>query len=208
MAKFGIPEDFKKDHILRHEQLVYANERFNEISTSKKQAVQNRITKNTNMFIKGYGNDPALISCFKELLFNSRELLDSLLIYINKATNGNTNKHFLKFSKALMSGKYDKFELSILNFLKENFTYVFHIRKFRNEAKNKISNFEFILITNNIIAKLKILIQQNELELIPYLEISDQEKAIKEMSYGCQITLDEYFPEIVNFWKIIFDIME
>ena len=129
MVQFGIPESFKNDHILRFEQLEYANRRFAEIATKKQHDVKDKVDKHTTLFVKGYGNDQELISCFRELLFNSRELLDSLLFYINKATKNNTNKSFLPFAKSLMDSKYDKFDLPIINFLKTNITYIFHIRK-------------------------------------------------------------------------------
>ncbi len=208
MVKFGIPKSFKNDHIIRFDQLVYANNRFAKIVIAKKKEEKHKIDKHTKLFIKGYGNDKELISCFRELLFNSRELLDSLLFYINKTTNNNTNKSFLPLAKSLMSGQYDKYNLPIFDFLKTNITYIFHIRKFRNEIKNKISNIEFLLITDKVIAKFELPIAKDETELIQYLDIKNKDQALARGSYSCQLTLDEYFPEVIQFWETVFEIMK
>lgn len=208
MVQFGIPKLFKNDHILRFEQLEYANKRFTKIAIAKNNEVKDKVDKYTKLFIKGYGNDQDLISCFRELLVNSRELLDSLLFYINKATKNNTKKSFLPFAKSLMNGQYDKNALPILNFLKTNITYIFHIRKFRNELKNKISNIEFLLVTNRIVAKFELPIAKDETELIPYLDIENRDQALARGSYFCQLTLNEYFPEVIQFWKTVFEIMK
>lgn len=208
MVKFGKPEFFKKDHIVRFEQLVYANKRFNQILIKKKNEIKDKIDEHTKLFIKGYGNDQELISSFRELLFNSRELLDSLLFYINKASNNNTKKSFLPFAKSLMKGQYDKYNLPILNFLKINITYIFHIRKCRNEIKNNISKIEFLLMTDKVIAKFELPISKDEIELIQYLDIRNKDQALARGSYFCQLTLNEYFPEIIQFWETVFGIMK
>lgn len=208
MAKFGIPEAFKKDHALLLEQLEYANQRFLEIDKERKERVSSKIDEHTTIFIKGYGNDKELISCFRELLFNSRELLDSLLFYIHKNTNGRTSKRFLPFAKSLMSGKYDDLNLPIIDLLKTNFTYVFHIRKIRNEIKNKVSSIEYLLLTDTIIAKMQLPISNDEADLIQYLEINNKDQAVERGAYFSQIKLNEYFPEILSFWKLVFEIME
>jgi hypothetical protein len=208
MVQFGTPELFNNDHILRFEQLEYANKRFEKIAIAKNNEVKDKVDKYTKLFIKGHGNDKELISCFRELLFNSRELLDSLLFYINKANKNNTSKSFLPFAKSLMNGNYDKYNLPILNFLKVNITYIFHIRKFRNEIKNKISNIEFLLVTNKIVARFELPITKDEIELIPFLDIKNRDQALARGSYYCQLTLNEYFPEIIQFWKTVFEIMK
>ena len=95
MVQFGSPQLYEKDHRVRFGQILYANRRFEEITAERKEQVKDKVDDHTTLFIKGYGTDTELISCFRELLFNSRELLDSLLFYINKATNGKTNKKFL-----------------------------------------------------------------------------------------------------------------
>lgn len=208
MVKFGVPESFSKDHILRYEQLVYANGRFKQVSAQKALELKDKIDDKTKLFIKGYGTDKELISCFRELLFNSRELLDSLLFYINKITNNSTNKNFLPFAKSLMENEYDKYNLKIINFLKINFTYIFHIRKFRNELKNRPSNIEFVFVTNRIRARFKVPIKSDEQEFIRYLEINNKDEVEKNNSYFCTLILNEYFPEIVKFWDTVFKIMK
>ena len=207
MVKFGVPETFLKDHRVRFDQLLYANKRFHKITETKKEQVKDKVDKNTVLFIKGYGTDPELISCFRELLFNSRELLDSLLFYINKTSGNKTKKSFLPFANALMKGKYDNIGLKIMPFIKQNFTYIFHIRKFRNEIKNKVSNIEYLLITNQISAKFQVPILADEKGLIEFLEINNKDQAIKNNRYSCQINMSVYFPEIVKFWETVFSIM-
>ncbi len=208
MVQFGAPEDFSKDHKLRYDQLVYANDRFKQISLKKASELKDKIDDKTKLFIKGYGTDKELISCFRELLFNSRELLDSLLFFINKNTGNGTNKNFLSFAKSLMRNEYDKYDSKIINFLKLNFTYIFHIRKFRNEIKNKPSNIEFIFVTNHCEARFKVPIKPEEQELVHYLEINNKDEAIKNNFYYCRLMLDKYFPEIVEFWNTVFKIMK
>ena len=208
MVKFGSPELFKKDHKVRFDQILYANQRFQEIASAKKEQVKDKVDEHTTLFIKGYGTDTELISSFRELLFNSRELLDSLLFYINKATDNKTGKRFLPFAKSLVKGSYDSFRLEIISFLKQNITYVFHIRKFRNEIKNKVSNIEFLLITNQIAARFEVPIHVEEKELIEFLDINNKDQALKNGSYYCQVNLTEYFPEIIKFWNRVFSIMK
>ena len=208
MVQFGSPELFEKDHLIRFQQLEYANNRFHQILSNKRNQVKDKVDEFTTLFVKGYGNDPELISCIRELFFNSRELLDSLLFYINKSTENQTNKSFIPFFKTLMKGDYDKIDLTILSFLKDNFTYVFHIRKFRNEIKNKISNAEFILVTDKIIAKFKLPIKQDERDLIEFLEIPKKEEALSKGLYHCQLNLNIYFPEIIDFWRLVFNNMK
>jgi hypothetical protein len=208
MVKFGSPELFFKDHEVRFGQLITANNRFQQISAAKRDQVKDKVDDHTSLFIKGYGTDPELISCFRELLFNSRELLDSLLFYIQKETEGKTNKKFLPFAKSLMSGSYDDIQYEILPFLKLNFTYVFHLRKFRNEIKNRVSNIEFLLITKQVTARFQVPIPSDEKALIEFLEINNKDQAMKKGSYYCQINLSEYFPGVIDFWRTVFSIMK
>lgn len=208
MVKFGSPEMFLKDHEVRFGQLINANKRFQQFSVVKQEQVKDKVDDFTTLFIKGYGTDPELISCFRELLFNSRELLDSLLFYIHKETEGKTNKKFLPFAKSLMNGAYDDIQHEIIPFLKLNSTYVFHIRKFRNEIKNRVSNIEFLLITNQINAKLHVPIPSDEKALIEFLEIKNKDQALEKGSYYCQINLTEYFPEVIKFWRSVFSTMK
>ena len=208
MFKIGRPELLKKDHEIRFTQIQSANQRFNVIRSNKEKHLTCNIDQYTKLYIKGLGNDSELVSCFRELLFNSRELLDSLLFYISKTTNKKTNSKFLIFAKKLMENSYDKLNLEILNFLKNNITYIFHIRKFRNEIKNKISNIEFFYVTNHVEAVFKVPIKNDEKELIPYLDINNKDEAIKNNSYNCKLNLDKYFPEMAKFWETVSTIME
>ena len=106
-----------------------------------------------------------------------------------------------------MSGQYDDCNLPILDFLKTNISYIFHIRKFRNEIKNSISNIEFLFETDKFIAKFEIPVARGETELIQYLDIN-KNLALERSSYFCKLILNEYFPEIIKFWKTVFEIMK
>lgn len=208
ITKIGRPEVFKKDYEILFNQIQYANQRFNVIRSNIEKNLAYKINQYTKLYIKGLGNDTELISCFRELLFNSRELIDKLLFFISEITNKNTSSKFLNFFKQLMKNSYNNLNMEILNFIRNNITYIFHIRKFRNEIKNKISNIEFLYITNHIEARFKVPIKNDEKELIQYLDINNKNKAINNNSYNCILNLDTYFPEAVKFWETVFTIME
>ena len=82
-----------------------------------------------------------------------------------------------------MRDEYDPDELEIINFLKTNVTYIFHIRKIRNEIKVSPSNIKFRLNTNRIESYCTIPIKDDEVGLIQYLDINNKEKALKNKSY-------------------------
>lgn len=208
MFKIGNPKDFFSDKDLRFRQIILANKRFNQIKAKRLVEISSRTDEYTKLYIKGYGNDPELMSCLRELLFNSRELLDWLIHTIHQKTQKKTKKDFLGFAKGLMKDEYDNYELDIIKLLKTNITYIFHIRKFRNEIKNRISNIEFIFNNNHFEARFRVPIKPDEEELIPYLDIKNKKAAIEKNSYHCTIVLDEYFPEMVEFWTSIFDMMQ
>lgn len=107
-----------------------------------------------------------------------------------------------------MKNEYDNYKLDIINLLKTNITHIFHIRKFRNEIKNRISNTEFLLNTNRFEARFRVLTKPDEKELIPYLDIENKKAALEKNSYHCTIILDEYFPEMVTFWTSVFNIIQ
>ena len=208
MFKIGNPKNLLSDKDLRFKQITLANKRFNQIKAQRLVEISAKIDKDVKFYVKGYGNDPELISCFRELLFNSRELLDWLICTIHKKTQKKTKRDFLGFAKKLIQNEYDNYKLDIINLLKTNITYIFHIRKFRNEIKNRISNIEFMFNTSRFEARFRVPVKPDEKELIPYLDIKNKKAAIEKNSYHCTIILDEYFPEMVKFWTSIFNIIQ
>lgn len=212
MFKLGDPKNFSNNRRLRFEQIKLANKRFVQIKAQRLARISAKIDKSAKLYIKGCGNDAELISCFRELLFNSRELLDSLIYDIHKKTQEKTKKNFLQFAKKLMKNEYDNLKLDVISVLKTNITYIFHIRKFRNEIKSNISNIEFRFVyrsnTNYFQATFRVPIKPDEKELIPFLDIKNKKAAIERNSYRCTISLDKYFPEMVAFWTSMFNIID
>jgi hypothetical protein len=176
-----------------------------------KKGFEDKLDQQTVLFIKGFGNEVNLLSSFRELFFNSRELLDYTLIKIHdktNATNIQTAKSFLPFAKHLMKNEYDQIGLPIINFYKTNITYIFHIRKIRNQIKNYPSSIKFRFITDHFESYIDLPIDNNEKELIPFLDINQKEKALADMSYEGVHNLDILFPEVPHFWKTCFSILE
>lgn len=156
------------------------------------------------------GTEIDFLSCFKELFFNSRELLDLLLSKLSRGTEGydfQTTKKFLPFAKKMMNGKYDGSNLEIIRVLKENITYIFHTRKVRNEIKNSPSNINFRYV-NRFEAYFRIPINNDEIELVQYIDVKNKEEALRNKSYHFTYILDEIFPEMQRFWNICFSIFE
>ncbi len=201
MIKIGRPEYFFSNFDVRLMQLTNAYERFKFIRLQIYNMLKDHILG--TIYIKGLGNQPDLISCFRELLFNARELLDSLLYQLHIFTQQKTNKNFMKFFPKLINGEYDYLSLEIINHLKFNCNYIFHIRKLRNEIKNNIGNINFIFATDHIEARLIAPLSPDEIKFIDYLEIEDKNDVIQNKSYSITVNLDEYFPEMINFWNII-----
>jgi hypothetical protein len=204
MFKIGRPEDFLNKRDMLFDQIIYANKKFDLIKKNKLKEIEDKLDEHTVFFLKGYGTDRELASCFRELFFNGRELLDLLLHYIHKKADRRTSKKFLPFAKNLMKNKYDQINLDIIKFLKVNITFIFNIRKIRNEIKNNISNIEFMFNRDHFEARFKVPIKSEEEELIPCLDVNNKDKAIENNSYSCVIILDEYFPEMIQFWRHIF----
>jgi len=189
---------------IRMKSLISANERFKVCREGINRQVGDKIDEHTKLFIKGYGNSPELISCFRELFFNSREMLDYLLITLNKATKSETiqtSRKFLPFCRSMMNDDYNVLNMPLINFLKTNITYVFHIRKVRNEIKNRVSNVKFRFVTDHIESYFRVPIASDEKEIIKFLDIENKEEAVRNNGYHCVFNLDVIFPEMVEFWK-------
>ncbi|NQS88688.1 hypothetical protein HQ584_02715 [Patescibacteria group bacterium] len=196
--------EFLSEVEIRMQSLEIANERFLEWREKAFAKSSDKIDTKTVLFVKGYGNNPELLSCLRELMFNSRELLDYLLMALNIKTKPypvQTSRNFLPFAQALVKNKYDSNGLDMISFLKTNITYIFHIRKFRNEIKIKPSNLKFRLVTNHLEAYFRVPIKNDESILIDFLDIRNKKQAIDREGYHCTLNLDEYFPEMIEFWK-------
>lgn len=209
--KIGRPEDFFDKQSVRLNLIKRAIAQYQFSATELKKGFVYKIDSHTNIFLKGFGNEVNLLSAFRELFFNSRELLDLLLIEISHMTSGTKNqtpRSFLPFAKKLMSGEFDHTNLVVIKFIKTNINFIFHIRKIRNEIKNNPANIEFVFNTNRFEAHLRVPIKQEDIDLIEYLDINNKDQAIKNMSYSCTYYLDEIFPEMLKFWESTFSILQ
>jgi hypothetical protein len=208
-VEFGTPERFHDNISVRLLSIKRATAQYIFSKEQLQTRFQGKIDQHTNFIVIGLGNEINLLSSFKELFFNSRELLDILLAKLNSETKNRdfqTARDFLRFSKNMMRGNYDSGNLSTIDFLKENITYIFHIRKIRNEIKNHPSNIKF-RYANRFEAYFKIPIRDDELELIKYLDIANKNEALKKKSYHCTYILDKIFPEMLQFWNTCLSIL-
>lgn len=105
-----------------------------------------------------------------------------------------------------MQGKFDGHNLEIITFLKTNITYIFDIRKIRNEIKINPAIVEFNFNTDHFEARCITTINKDEVDLIGFLDISNKEEALKNMSYSHVYNLDLLFPEMFSFWNTVFSI--
>jgi len=209
--KLGKPNDFLDDRSVRIRSIERAIAQYRFSSQELRKRFANRLDEHTSLFLKGFGNEVNLLSAFRELFFNSRELLDLLLTQLNKATfgmAGQTPRDFLPFAKKMMRGDFDEMDLAIVKFLKTNITYIFHIRKVRNEIKNNPATIELLFNTDHFEARFKVPIKSDEIDLVQYLDIRNKDEAIEKMSYRCTYILDALFPEMLEFWNTAFSLYE
>jgi len=107
-----------------------------------------------------------------------------------------------------MAGDFDSYDYELLDFLKTNITYIFHIRKVRNEIKSNISNIDFRFVTDHFEAAFWVPIKKDEFELVQYLDIANKDKAIANEHYHCTFNLDVYFAEMVEFWNVALSLLD
>lgn len=175
--KFGTDKDFHKNSEIRLLAMERAIAQYQFSAQHYKEKFKDKIDLYTKLYIKGLGNEINFLSAFRELFFNSRELLDITLIKLNKVTSASacqTSRNFLTFAKAMMRGDYDASKLAVVKFLKININFIFQLRKVRNEIKNNPANIEF-LYKNRFEAHFRVPINPDEKELIPYLDIQNKE---------------------------------
>lgn len=209
--KLGKPNDFGDARSIRIRSIERAIAQYQFSSQELKKGFVNRLDEHTTLFLKGLGNEINLLSALRDLFFNSRELLDFLLIQLNKMTvntENQTPRDFLPFVRKMMNGDFDENGLKIIRFLKTNITYIFHIRKVRNEIKNDPSNIEFLYKSDHFEARFKVPIKDDEKYLVQYLDIENKDDAVKNKSYFCTYILDAIFPEMLEFWNTAFSILE
>jgi hypothetical protein len=208
--KLGRPEYFRSNTDIRILAIKRAISIYQKTAEQLKSKlpVQDEYTK---LYLVGLGNDTNILACLKDLFFNSRELLDVLLVGLNRLTKGKahqTSKDFVPFAQDLMRGNYDIHNLDIFQFLKVNITYIFNIRKLRNEIKNSPNSIEFRYNTNSLEAWFLAKIDKKEKELIEYLDINNKNEALQKMQFACTYNLDILFPETDEFWKECFYLMD
>lgn len=209
--KLGKPNDYLEKRSVRLRSIDRAIAQYRFSASELKKRFADKLDEHTALFLKGFGNEVNLLSAFRDLFFNSRELLDLLLLELNKATVGTatqTPRNFLPFAKKLMRGVFDQMELPTLTFLKTNITYVFHIRKVRNEIKNNPANIEFVFNTDHFEARFRVPIKADEVEFVQYLDIANKDEAVRNMSYRCTYILDAIFQEMLEFWKTAFALFD
>jgi hypothetical protein len=210
-TKLGSPENSLDKRSIRLHAIEKAISEFRFVAQALINEFADRLGPNTSLFIKGFGNSLELFSPFRALFFNSRELLDIYLLEISNATSGTarqTPRSFLPFVKKLMNGSFDHAGMNTFDFLRTNITYIFSIRKARNEIKVKAENIEFRFNTDHFEAYFHVPIKKEEQGLVQYLDIQNKEEAVRNNSYHCTYVLDNLFPEMLDFWKTAFSILD
>lgn len=165
---------------------------------------RDKIDDTVTLYIKGFGNEINLLAAFRDLYFNSRELLDYLLGRLSAGTSGTKNqtpRDFLPFFRRLVHGEFDSLNLTTINFLYHNRSFVFHIRKIRNLVKNDPSAVEFIYNTDEFQARMQLPLEQSDHGLLEALDIPNQQDALARGSYFVTLNLGIAFPEMKAFWQ-------
>jgi len=90
----------------------------------------------------------------------------------------------------------------MIEFLKVNFNYIFHIRKFHNEIKSNPSAAEFLFNTDHFEMRMTLPIKTEDEFFLEHLDINNLQEAMIKKSYTGTLNLDAYFPEKLQFWAI------
>lgn len=211
MFRLGMPAYFKDSREVRMEQIALANTRFQSLRNDLyDRYIRSQIDAYTVCYIKGFGNHPETLSCMTDALIHSRVLIDDVLHQISKQTQNSgqqTSSDFMKFSRALAGGKYDGVKSEALLFIKANYSYVFHIRKIRNEIKNKLHGMDISYRHPHFFAECRVPLDSNDRELVSLLDICNVDEAIKNNGYTITINLDQYLPELLEFWNTVFPLL-
>lgn len=202
--KLGRPEQFLDKISIRIRSIERAVVHYQISAGTLRKPFESTLSENTSLFLKGFGNEVNLLAVTRELLFPSRELLDVYLGRIataTAATGVQTARDFSPFFKRLLAGDYDNLQKPIFEFLKTNATYVFHIRKFRNQLKSDPSAAEFHFNTNHFEMRMSLPVQPGDESILPHLEIANLDDALRTRRYMSTVNLDVYFPEMIQFWR-------
>ncbi|MCT6721616.1 hypothetical protein [Acidovorax sp. K2F] len=202
--KLGRPQQFQDKFTLRLRSIERAVAQYKFSAAALRQPFEATLNQQTALFLKGFGNEVNLLAAVREMLFPSRELLDAYLGRIATATaasGSQTARDLMPFLKKLLAGAYDDMEKPIFGFLKNNASYVFHIRKFRNQIKADPSSAEFNFNTDHFEMRMSLPIKPEDKEILPYLEIANLDEAIRNGCYMSTMNLDMYFPEMLQFWQ-------
>lgn len=205
--ELGTPELFFDDLNIRLNSIKMTISEYEQLANVYRKQFEGKVDQFTKLYIKGLGNEIAFHKLFRDLFFNSRELLDFVLIVLEK--NFGTNRTFTKFSGKLMNGDYDSLNIEITRFLQNNFTYVYQIRKVRNEIKNKPSNIKFRFVTDHFESYFSVpILAKEDNNILKFLKINNKDEAITKGRYFCIYNLDELFPEILSFWITCLSILK
>lgn len=199
----GRPEMFHDKVTIRLRAIDRAIAQYQFSASALRKPFSSRVDEHTVMFVKGFGNEVNLLSATRELFFASRELLDVYLGRLSAATKNSGNqtpKDCLRFLTQLASGQLDSLSHPAVAFFKTNLSYVFYIRKVRNELKSNPSNAEFFFNTDHFELRLPITLSKDEQPLFPYLETAAK---VANDAYVVRLNLDIYFPEVREFWVAV-----
>lgn len=203
--KLGRPEQFHDKEIIRFRSIERAIAQYQFSADKLKADLAHMVDEHTTMYLKGMGNEINLLAATRELFFSSRELIDLYLGRISSATKktgAQTPKDFVPFCKRLVSGDFDQYEKPVFAFLKTNFNYLFHIRKFRNEIKTDPSVAEFHFNTDHFELRMILPIKPEDEFFLEHLEINNLQEAKAKKSYAGTLNLDIYFPEVMQFLSV------
>lgn len=201
--KLGRPEQFHDKVTLRLLSMERAIAQYRFSADALRKPFASTLGENTALFLKGFGNEVNLLAATRELFFSSRELLDVYLGRLSTATastGSQTPKDCIPFLKRLLAGDYDGMNQPIFAFLKTNATYVFHIRKVRNEIKTNPGSAEFNFNTNHFELRMMLPIKPEEQNIVSHLDINNVQEALAKKQYAATFNLDILFPEMREFW--------
>ncbi|TWO66639.1 hypothetical protein FN976_26340 [Caenimonas sedimenti] len=202
--KLGRPEQFHDKFALRMRSIERSIAQYQFSAAALRKPFESTLDEHTALLLKGFGNDVNLLAAIRELLFPSRELLDAYLgrIAASTASSGTqTARDLVPFLKRLLAGDYDKMKQPIFDFLKMNASYVFHIRKFRNQIKTDPSSAEFNFNTDHFEMRMSLPVKAEDEAILPHLEIANLDEALRNRRYMSTLNLDVYFPEMLQFWR-------
>lgn len=201
--QFGRPEQFHDKVVIRLRAIERAIAQYQFSAAALKKPFEATLTKETALYLKGFGNEVNLLAATRELYFASRELLDVYLGRLGTATartRTQVPKDCVPFLKRLAAGDFDHFEKPIFTFCKTNLNYLFHIRKIRNELKSNPSAAEFTFDTDHFMLRMALNLRTEEVGLIEHLDIVNLDEVLKNKKYFTTINLDVSFPEMRQFW--------